>query len=91
VATAKPRYSKEEFAQLGDSRYENDVLPRMEPGDEGKFVAIDIETGEYEIDPNDLMALDRLFARLPGAQPWLRRIGSPHARRIGPRPRPGSR
>jgi len=31
--------------------------------DEGKFVAIDIETGDYEIDADELAAYDRLLSR----------------------------
>lgn len=38
---------------------------------EGKYVAIDIETGDYEMDTDELAASDRLVARLPGAQIWL--------------------
>ena len=47
---SKPRYSKEEFARRGDEIYDRDIRPHIEPGDEGKYVVIDIETGEYEVD-----------------------------------------
>jgi hypothetical protein len=47
------------------------------------FLAIDIETGEYEIDANEMAACDRLEARVPDAQIWLRRVGSRFARRFG--------
>jgi hypothetical protein len=49
----------------------------------GKFVAIDIETGAYELDADQLAAFDRLLARLPGAQECLRRVGSHFAHRFG--------
>ena len=52
-----------------------------------EFAAIDIETGAYEIDASELRASDRLEARVPDAQVWIRRIGSRYARRFGPRPR----
>ena len=58
-----------------------------EDGNEGKFVAIDIETGAYEVDGDELAASDRLLARLPNAQIWLRRIGSSCVRRFGLRKR----
>lgn len=45
MAKLVPRYSKEEFAQRGQAIYERDIGPRLGPGDAGKFVAIDIETG----------------------------------------------
>ena len=85
MPVSKPRYSKEEFARRGDEIYDRDISPRVEPVDEGKFVLIDIETGEYEIDQDELAASDRLLARRPDAQMWTRRVGSRYARRFGPR------
>jgi hypothetical protein len=82
---SQPRYSKDEFARRGDAIYENELRPVLETGNEGKFVAIDIETGTYEVD--ELAASDRLLARVPNAQIWLRRIGSRHARHFGSYPR----
>ena len=78
----KPRYSKEEFARLGDEIYDQEISPRVGPDDEGKFVVIDIETGAYEIDRDELAASDRLLARRLDAQMWTRRVGSRYARRI---------
>jgi hypothetical protein len=79
----QPRYSKEEFARRGDEIYERAVRPRIEAGDEGKFVVIDIETGAYEIDEDELAASDRLVARNSDAQLWVMRVGSRYARRFG--------
>jgi hypothetical protein len=76
TAKRQPRYSKEEFARRGDAIYEAKVRPILKKKDDGKFAAIDIETGEYEIAAKELTACDRLEARLPDAQIWLMRIGS---------------
>ena len=81
------RYSKKEFARRGDAIYESELRPILENGNEGKFVAIDIETGAYEVDGDELAASDRLLARVPNAQIWLRRIGSRHTRHFGSYPR----
>ncbi len=81
----KPRYSKEEFARRGDEIYDREIRPHVGPDDEGKFVVIDIETGAYEIDKDELAASDRLLARRLDAQMWTRRVGSRYARRFGPR------
>jgi len=70
------RYSKEEFARRGDEIYGRIVWPTLKPSDADKFVAIDIETGEFEVDRDELAACNRLYARLPDAQPWLTRVGS---------------
>jgi hypothetical protein len=85
--TSQPRYTKEEFARRGDAIYENELRSTLEPENEGKFVAIDIETGSYEVDSDELAASDRLLTRLPNAQIWLRRIGSRYARHFGSHPR----
>lgn len=78
-----PRYSKEEFARRGDEIYDRDILPKLKPEDDGKIVAIDIETGNYEIDRDVLTASDRLAARHSDAQIWLRRVGSTYVYRFG--------
>ncbi|MFO7903799.1 MAG: hypothetical protein ACQESR_13425 [Planctomycetota bacterium] len=87
MSTSRPRYSKEEFARRGDAIYEKDLGARLEREHQGEFVAIDIESGEYEVDRDELRASDQLVARLPGAQIWVRRIGSRFVRRFGPRPK----
>jgi hypothetical protein len=82
----QPRYSKEEFARRGTNIYEREVRPQLEAGDEGKIVAIDIETGAYELAEDVLAASERLLARCPDAQPWLVRIGHRALHRFGTRP-----
>ena len=43
-------YSKAEFARRGDAQVESKVRPNRTAADQDKFVAIDIETGEYELE-----------------------------------------
>ena len=88
ATTTEVLYSPEEFARLGDAIYEQAVLPHAGPEDQGKFVAIDIVSGDYDVDRDELVATDRLRARHPDAQIWLRRIGSRYTHRFGARPRP---
>jgi len=78
----RPRYSKEEFARRGEEIFNRDILPKLKDEDPRKVVAIDIETGDYEIDHDQLTACDRLEARRPDAQIWARRVGSPYLYRI---------
>lgn len=82
-----PRYSKEEFARRGDEIYESQVRQQVEADNHGKIVAIDIETGDFEVDCSEIAACDRLEARRPDAQIWIVRIGSRHVRRFGGRTR----
>ncbi len=81
----QPRYSKEEFAQLGDAIYEHDILfhSQVEIDNAGKIVAIDIDTRAWEIDTDEIAACRRLEARYPDAQIWIVRVGSRHVRRFG--------
>ncbi len=86
-APPHPRYSKKEFAQRGNEIYERVVQPQLTEEDAGKFVAIDIETGTFDVDVDEIAASQRLLARNPDAQIWFRLVGSPHTRRFGPRSR----
>lgn len=79
----QPRYSKEEFARRGQTIYEQRVRAQVEKGNSGRIVAIDIETGEFEVADDPLAASDQLFARCPDAQPWLIRIGHRALHRFG--------
>jgi hypothetical protein len=85
VAANKPRYSKEEFAKRGDAIFEKAIRPHLKNEDDDDFVAIDIETRAYEVDKDEMAACDRLRARVPAAQVWLRKVGSRFARRFGGR------
>jgi len=75
----------EELAEIdrrGTEAYERCVAPRLRPEDKGKFVAVDIETGEFELDIDDYEAIERMHQRRPGANLWLMRVGHSTAYRI---------
>jgi len=91
MASTKRRYDKQEFARRGDEIYEMRVRPHLTDDDDGKFAAVDIETGAYEINEDELEACDRLNARLPEAQIWLVKVGSRHLHRFGGRAARGPR
>ncbi|OYV86466.1 MAG: hypothetical protein B7Z73_11685 [Planctomycetia bacterium 21-64-5] len=50
--------------------------------DDDKFVAIDIETGDYELDEDDYAAVTRLRKSCPSADVWLGRVGQPATYRM---------
>ena len=83
MAVRHPRYSKEEFTQRGNALYESKIRVQVEQNYQSKIVAIDIETGEFEVDNDSLSAAERLFQRLPNAQPWCVRIGTGPVHRLG--------
>jgi hypothetical protein len=83
MATSKRRYSKEEFARRGDALVDSKVRPNLTAADADKFVAIDIETSEYELDKNERKAADRLRKRLADPQIWLVHVTLGYLHRFG--------
>jgi hypothetical protein len=75
MAVRQPRYSKEEFAQRGDALYELQIRSKVEEGNHGKIVAIDLETGAFEVADDIVTASEHLLTRVPDAQTWFIRIG----------------
>lgn len=49
VLPAGCRYSSDVFRLRGEELHQQ-ILPTLRAGDIGKFMAIDIESGEFEID-----------------------------------------
>jgi hypothetical protein len=82
MPTSEPQRSAEELARLGTETFQRSVRPRLRPEDVDKFVAIDVDTGEYELDANDFSAIARLRARQPQAEIWLERVGQPTAYKL---------
>lgn len=78
-----PRYSTEEIATRGREIYERRLRQKLEPDNIGKFLVIDIETGEYEMDEDDLAASMRAYRKKPDGARYGMRIGYPTAGTIG--------
>ncbi|MEP6754320.1 MAG: hypothetical protein ABJA67_02375 [Chthonomonadales bacterium] len=84
MITHQPRFSKEEFARRGDEIYNLTIRPLVDNAENrGKFVAIDIESGNWEMDADEILAGDRLLTREPISQTWMIRIGFAYLRRFG--------
>ena len=81
VNTEQPD-SLAEDARRGQEAFDRYVKPKLRPEDNDKFVAIDIQSGSYEIDADDYQATGRLMTRIPGARIWLLRAGQPTTYRI---------
>ena len=78
-----PRVSSEEIVARGKKLYETELRNKVESGNIGRFLVVDVETGDYEIDDEDVRASLRLLDRNPGAAVFGIRIGHPVAYRIG--------
>jgi hypothetical protein len=85
MVVRQPRYSKDEFAKRGGEIYESQVRSQVEVGNYGKIVAIDIETGAFEVGDDSLTAAKQLLKRYPDAQIFGIRIGHRAVHRFGSR------
>ena len=74
-------YAAEEVESRGTAIYEDKIRHLVEPGETGKFVVIDVYSGDYEIDERDGAAASRLLKRRPDAMTWAARVGYPAAYR----------
>ena len=71
-----------EEEQRAEEVYDRLVRPVLRPEDDGKYVAVAFEVGDFEIDADDFAATGRLLARRPGARLWLMRTGPSAAYRL---------
>ena len=79
----EPRRPLDELASLGKDIFDRKVQPGLRPEDDGKFVAIDVKTGDYEMGEDDYKVIANLRSRNPAADIWLMRAGYRAAYRIG--------
>jgi hypothetical protein len=70
-----PRYTTEEIAARGKAIYDGQIRAKVEPQDNGKFLIIDIETGEYEVDDDEFAASRRAHAKHPDGAFFGLRVG----------------
>jgi hypothetical protein len=80
-----PRYSSDEIVRRGEEIYQRQLRDQVEAKHRGKFLVLDIETGEYEIDADEVAALKRAMARNPDGARYIKRIGYTTAHRLGGR------
>ncbi len=76
-------YTPKEVESRGEAIYGQRIRDNVESEHKGKFLVVDIETGEYEINTDDLVATKRLLAKHPDAVIYGLRVGFPTAYRIG--------
>ena len=76
-------YQPGEITALGEAIYRDRIKGLVEPMETGKFVVIDVESGDYEIDPEDITAVLRLRERRPKAVTYAVRVGHRAAYTLG--------
>ncbi len=70
------RQDGEEVCRLGEEIFVKSVRRKVKGQDPENCVVIDVDSGDYEVDADDVLASDRLLERRPNARAYLRRVGS---------------
>lgn len=78
-----PGHTTEEIARQGRELYERELRCEVEAEHAGRFLVVDVESGDYEVADEDLEASERLLERRPEAKLYGLRIGEGAAYRIG--------
>jgi len=78
-----PNYSTEEIATRGREIYEKQLRQQLEPDNIGKYLVIDIETGEYEMDEDGDAASLRASKKKPNGVRYGMRVGHRAWGRVG--------
>lgn len=71
-----------QIGQRGQALYDQTSRTQVEQDHRGKFLILDVNTGDYEMDAEDLTASKRLLARRPDAVLFGVRIGHRAAYRL---------
>jgi hypothetical protein len=78
-------YTTEEVVQLGREIYEREIRSQVEASHDGEFVVVDVTTGAWEVDEDDVAASDRVLAKNSEAVLYFARVGRRAAYRLGHR------
>jgi hypothetical protein len=74
----------ETIGRLGRQHYEAEIRQQLEAEYRGKYVAINVQTGEFEVGETLSEALDRGIEHWPHANRYVHRVGYRGIVRIGP-------
>ena len=78
------RYPEDEVVQRGQALYEQQIRAAVDTAEnKGKMLVINIETGEWEMDADDVVAAQRAKVHFGDALLFSMRIGYSAAYRIG--------
>ena len=78
-------YTTEEVVRLGREIYEHKIRAHVEASHDGEFVVVDLTTGAWKIDEDDVVASERILAKNPDAVLYFARVGRRAAYRLGAR------
>ncbi len=80
------RITAQEVARRGRQLYEERIRSRVEPAHDGRFLVVDVDSGEYALADDELEAFPRTREKTPEGVLFLIRVGHRAAHRIGASP-----
>jgi hypothetical protein len=79
----------DDVSRRGWRLYQERIQSEVEPEHNGRFLVVDVDSGDYVLADDELSAFDRAREQLPDGAFYLVRVGRRAAHRIG-RLTPGS-
>jgi hypothetical protein len=79
----KTQAPTDEVAHRAHELYDRLIRPTVEPSHNGEFLILNTQTGEYEMDADEVAATKRALSRFGGASLFTIRVGQPTAHRFG--------
>jgi hypothetical protein len=77
------RISPEEVVRRGEDYYLHELQPKVDTAaNKGKFLVLDVVSGTYEIEEEDLTASRKVLSRRPDGVLYGIRIGFPTAYKV---------
>lgn len=83
MITTEEKLSNAEIGRRGDEIYDRVIRAQVEPEKNRQIVVIDVDTEDWEVDPDEITAARRLEAKRPNACIWVMRVGSRHLAHFG--------
>lgn len=77
------RYTTEETVALGEAIYERDIRSKVESEHAGKYLVVDVTTGDYSISDIELAAFESAERKNPDGWFYVKRVGRKAVHRIG--------
>lgn len=73
------------MARKAEELFASKIEPLVRGKAQSDYLLIDVNSGDFEVDADEMAAAQRLRSRQPEALVWMRRVGSPFGRRLGGR------
>lgn len=80
---ARTDYTREQVVRDGQRIYEDTLRNSLETRNEGRFLVINVETGDYVMGEDDVATSEAAHQRFPGAPLFAMRIGDTAPYHVG--------